>query len=121
MEESFLVGEMELAGFRALPCRLEPSGHVRLVYVKLHRGKGKKEERTLFVTNIPPMCPVVELVRLFSQFGEISALSHGSLNQKALGKVRDPQNVMKLQRLDPNLNINVGRPSRSTMISSTSV
>ena len=96
-----------VGGYHILPVLLSPQNTQRNIYFKQH--KGKNSDRTLFVTNFPVACPLVEIIRLFSQFGEIENLHHGSLNKKALGKTRAPRSVLKLQQLDPNLNINVGR------------
>lgn len=101
-----MVDTFALGDYCYIPVIIRPSCTQRNIYYKKHKGKG---QNTIFVTNLPPFCPMVEILRIFSQFGNIVGLNHGSLNNERLGKVKKAQTTKKLSKIDLNMNINVGR------------
>ena len=98
--------DVSVGDYRYLPCLVLPSRVQRNIYFKRHN---KTEGSTIFVTNLPPGCPVAEIFYVFSQFGSISSIDHGSLNKQPLGKVKSHQTTKQITKIDLNLNINVGR------------
>lgn len=98
---------LNVGSYKYLPCLLSPGNVQRNIYFKQHRQE--KDKPTLFVTNIPPFCPLVEILRVFSQFGSITSVLHGSLNDQGNKKVRSLKTTKQLTKIDLNQNINVGR------------
>lgn len=100
--------EVKIGDYCYLPVITLPSGTQRNIYYKVHKGKGIGQN-TIFATNFPPFCPMIEIIRIFSQFGNIVGINHGSLNKEVFGKVKKPETIKQLAKIDLNMNINIGR------------
>jgi len=93
-----------LKDFRILPFQLEDNT-LRNIYYKKHRDV---EDRTLFVTNLPPGCPLSTVVQVFNVFGSIESISVGSLKgDRKKPKRLSSSNLRKIDQ-DFDTNISVG-------------